>query len=177
MGPRARATSVRTYYAFFAMQFQARADRAMAMAEAKSRGTAAELSEMWAYGRRETAAPGRIEAAIARARAAGVAGLEAYDAAWVAKSLRQGECHDVVDAKPRSGLCCQKTRFRESGAANDSQKSNKRGPRERGRRGNAGKWAPAPLEAAGGAPPPKKDLRRRVCGGRHNKHRPKRTKK
>ena len=80
------------------MQFQARADRAMAMAEAKSRGTAAELSEMWAYGRRETAAPGRIEAAIARARAAGVAGLEAYDAAWVAKSLRQGECHDVVEA-------------------------------------------------------------------------------
>ena len=49
MGPRARATSVRTYYAFFAMQLQARADRAMAMAEAKSRGTAAELSEMWAY--------------------------------------------------------------------------------------------------------------------------------
>ena len=48
-----------------------------------------------------------------------------------------------------------KTRFRGFGAANDSQKSNKRGPRERGRRGNAGKWAPAPLEAAGGAPPPR----------------------
>ena len=48
-----------------------------------------------------------------------------------------------------------KTRFRKYEAANDSQKSNKRGPRERGRRGNAGKWAPAPLEAAGGAPPPK----------------------
>ena len=32
------------------------------------------------------------------------------------------------------------------------------GPRDPGRRGNAGKWAPAPLEAAGGAPPPRETL-------------------
>ena len=68
------------------------------MEEAKSGETAAVLSEIRAAYRRELATPGRIKAAIARARAAGVTGLEAYDAAWVAKSLQQAECDDVVEA-------------------------------------------------------------------------------
>ena len=46
-----------------------------------------------------------------------------------------------------------KTRFSEFAAGNRSQI--KRGPRERGRRGHAVKWAPAPLEAAGGGKQPK----------------------